>query len=221
MKGEYVLKKNKKYILLCIVFVFVLFPMNSFAKVKTKPNLIWFGDSRTVGLGIAVYSYVPTGMPYAIIQKHIVAKSGADYNWAKKEGYKELKKRLKKHPRSNVIINFGINDLRIGKDRSSGYIKLIKKIKKRFPKTKIYYMSINPVACNPNYFYIPTQKRANTLNHQIQLYNKKMKKKLPKYCKYINTNQKLHFSYDDGLHYTHNTYLKISKYITGKKKLKK
>ena len=67
LKGEYVLKKNKKYILLCIVFVFVLFPMNSFAKVKTKPNLIWFGDSRTVGLGTAVYSYVPTGMPYTII----------------------------------------------------------------------------------------------------------------------------------------------------------
>lgn len=222
--------KNKNYffryiqlqkLTLIFLFCFLLLSCPVQAKVVKKPSkIIWFGDSRTVGLGINSYGYKTTGFPAAINRKHVVALSGATYDWARGKGYQQLKKRLKNRKTAVVIFNFGVNDIRRGQILAKKYIKLVKKVHKKFPKVKIYYMSINPVRCNPDYKYVTTQKQANLINHHISLFNSYIKKHLPKYCKYINTRNHIKFVFYDGLHYNPGTYQNISKYVTGKKRLK-
>lgn len=220
----------KKLIIYLILFVNVfLYGVNVYgiqgeAKVleeKQQKSLIWFGDSRTVYFAKAVYGYkAQKGVrPLTILKKHVVARRSATYDWAQGQGYKELIKRLKKRPDSTVIFNFGVNDIGKGYRHNSKYLNLIRKIHKKYSKTQIYFMSINPVKANSKNPYAKTVKKARSMNQKIMRFNHYIHKNLPKSCKYINTNQKIKFRYIDGLHYKNQTYRDIAYYITGERRI--
>ncbi len=219
-----------KKIFLFFLFSAVLFSTLLMAKKKTfaavipqdrQSSLIWFGDSRTVRFGKAVYGYKSKGYPPTIIKKHIIAKASTTLSWARGTGYRKLSKRLKKRPDSTVIFNFGVNDIGRGQNHRTGYLSLIKKIHSRFPLARLCFMSVNPVRASSRNPYAKSGSRAAGVNRRIASFNSYISNHLPKGCIYINTNRHVHFSYLDGLHYTKATYRRISFYVTGRKKLKK
>ena len=186
-----------------------------------QSDLIWFGDSRTVRFGKAVYGYKSKGYPETILKKHVVARAASTLSWARGKGYRKLVKRLKKRPNAIVIFNFGVNDIGRRQNHKKGYLKLIRKIHRRFPKASLYFMSVNPVASSSRNPYAKSRSGARTVNRKIASFNFYIRNHLPKGCTYINTNQHVKFSYLDGLHYTRASYRRISYYVTGKRKLNK
>ena len=220
------LKKNIFLCLLISIMFFTLYIGKDTSKAAVIPasrqsDLIWFGDSRTVRLGKAVYGYKAKGHPQPILKKHIVARASSTLSWAGGTGYRQLAKRLKKRPDSIVIFNFGVNDIGRRQDHKSGYLRLIRKIHRRFPRVTLCFMSVNPVTAASRNPYAKSRSRALSVNRRIASFNSYMRKRLPRACVYINTNQNVKFSYLDGLHYTKATYRRISYYVTGKKKLNK
>lgn len=151
----------------------------------------WVGDSRTVGLGIAVG-----------ISSKCIAKVGEGHNWYITTAEKKLKKALKKKPTATVVLNFGVNDhVNITK-----YINSYRKLIKEYPKAKIYFMSVNPITSKYTAGYIS--------NAKINSFNKKLKAAFPD--RYLDVNsylKKSGFKTVDGLHYTTATYKKIYNYV--------
>ena len=186
-------------------------------------KLIWFGDSRTVFFGETVYGYKPKKgvYPATILRRHVVARRTSMCGWANGTGYKELSKRLKKHPDAIVIFNFGVNDIGRGYDHRGSYRKLINKIHRKFPQVQLYFMSVNPVRASSGNPYAKNSYKARQVNQRIAAFNSYIKKHLPKGYGYINTYKKVKFRYKDGLHYTNRTYKDIAYYVTGRKKLGK
>ena len=189
---------------------------------EQESKLIWFGDSRTVFLGETVYGYkTKKGVyPGTILRRHVVARRTSMHGWANGTGYKELSKRLKKHPDAVVIFNFGVNDIGRGHDHRDSYRKLIQKIHKKFPKVQLYFMSVNPVSASSRNPYARNSRKAREMNQKIASFNAYIKKHLPRRCRYIDTNRKVKFHYKDGLHYTGQTYKNIARYVIGKRKLR-
>ncbi len=185
-------------------------------------KVIWFGDSRTVFFAKAVYgSKAKKGVrPATILNSHVVARRSAAYSWAKGGGFRQLAKRLKARPDSVVIFNFGVNDLGRGYNRKSSYVKLVKKICRKFPHATVCIMSVNPVKASSRNPYARTSSRANRLNRKIDSFNRYMYKHLYRSCLYINTNKAVKFYYKDGLHYTYRTYRNIAYYVFGYYRLK-
>ena len=184
-------------------------------------KVIWFGDSRTVFFAKAVYGSKPKKgvRPTTILNSHVVARRSATYSWANGGGYRALARRLKARPDSVVIFNFGVNDLGRGYNRKGSYVKLVKKICRKFSKATICIMSVNPVKASSRNPYARTSARAERLNRKINAFNRYMYRHLYQSCPYINTNKAVKFSYKDGLHYTNRTYRNIAYYIFGYAKL--
>ena len=180
-------------------------------------KVIWFGDSRTVFFAKAVYgSKAKKGVwPTTILNSHVVARRSAAFSWANGGGYRALAKRLKARPDSVVIFNFGVNDLGRGYNRKGSYVKLVKKICRKFPKATVCIMSVNPVKASSRNPYAKTKSRAAGLNRKINAFNRYMYRHLYQSCPYINTNKDVKFSYKDGLHYTYRTYRNIAYYVFG------
>jgi len=115
----------------------------------------------------------------------------------------------------------GINDIIKGNHHADDYLKLIRKIHKKFPKASIYFMSVNPIMNIPGRRYGFVGMRAHEINKKSKAFNSYIKRHLPKKCGYINTWSKVRFTYKDCLHYNKYTYRRICKYVTGKRTLKK
>ena len=222
------MKKRKLFLILTLVlFLFGAgcSVRNTQAAVVQKsqvPKLIWFGDSRTVFFGETVYGYKPRKgvYPATILRRHVVARRTSMHGWANGTGYKELAKRLKKHPDAVVIFNFGVNDIGRGYDHKNSYRRLLHRIHKKFPQVQLYFMSVNPVSASSRNPYAKNSWKARQMNQKIAAFNSYMKKHLPRGYGYINTYKKVKFRYKDGLHYTGQTYRNIARYVTGKKKLR-
>ncbi len=233
------IKRNKKcspcsHIVSCLSFMTLALLLSGFLLFKAparaaviKPgqesSLIWFGDSRTVYFASAVYGYKPKKhtRPLTVYKKHVVAKSGTTLGWARGTGYRKLCKRLKKNPAATVIMNFGVNDIGRGYDHKGGYLSLIRKIHKKYPRATLCFMSVNPVKASSRNPYARTRAKAKRVNQRIASFNSYIHNKLPKGCVYINSNRNVSFSYKDGLHYTKAAYRRICRYVTGKKRLSK
>lgn len=161
---------------------------------KTGKVDYWVGDSRTVGLGIAMG-----------ISNKCIAKVGEGHSWYLTTAEKRLKKALKKNPKATVVLNFGVNDhVNITK-----YINSYKKLLNAYPNAKIYFMSVNPIDSKYKSGYVS--------NAKINSFNKKLKAAFPQ--RYIDTNsylKKKGFKTVDGLHYTVATYKKIYNYVLSK-----
>ena len=152
-------------------------------------NLVFVGDSRTVGMQSAVGSNDTWS-----------GKVSAGLDWMKSSGVPNVEGKIGNG--SAVIILMGVNDLY----RSDGYISYINE-KASTWASKVaytYFVSVNP-----------TEGSYNHLNSDIYSFNQKLKGGLSNVT-YIDTNSYLKsngFSTTDGLHYTSDTYNKIYNYI--------
>lgn len=160
-------------------------------KVEDEPrSYIFCGDSRTRQLEEALGR---SDIQY-------VAKSGRGYSWFVREGLPELDKLLKRNPKVNVILNFGVNDL----PNINRYVSLYHKLIANYPKTRFYIESVNPI---DETVYTPTSKVSTA---KIQKFNSAMKREFSQ--QYIDMYQYLStFGFDtlDGVHYTASTYQRI------------
>lgn len=215
------MKKSLNIMLFLLAFICVFYKNVTIVWAKdgqnnvieeNRKNVIWFGDSRTVYLGKAVYGYKISDNK-KIYNNRIVARRSTQYSWANGSGYKLLKKRLDKHPGKTVIFNFGINDIGHGHDHKKSYIKLIQRIHKKYPKVRLCIMSVNPVKASRKNPYAKTKNAADRMNQKIIRFNSYIRRNMPKGCIYIDTNKNIIFSYIDGLHYTKATYRRIEKYV--------
>lgn len=167
---------------------------------NTKSELIFVGDSRTVGMqqvigGEATY----------------IGKVGEGYNWFTKKALKKLEKELLDYPASTVILNFGINDL----GNINSYISAYQQLMNAYPQTKFVFAAVYPVEQKlaKSYGYQVT-------NQQIQAFNAQMKAAFP--AQYVDTYSYLMAggfiqakgkSTVDGIHYTAEGYQAIYSYI--------
>ena len=197
---------------LCSIILVLAVVLSVFVPVKTVQakacKTVWVGDSRAVGLKKTVKTK----------SCKFIAKGGMSYRWFKETAIPKLKKTLKKNPDRDVVINMGVNDcanILVGGVETSGkYIKDINKLVKKYPDTRFYFLSVNPVDGNyPTSYNKKGYLSAKELNKKINKFNKTIKKK----CKasYIDCSSHLKdkgFSTIDGIHYTAKTYQEIYDY---------
>ncbi|WP_307982089.1 LytTR family transcriptional regulator DNA-binding domain-containing protein, partial [uncultured Haemophilus sp.] len=134
-----------------------------------------------------------------------VYKYGRGYNWFVNEGILELKKLLLVYPQSDVILNFGVNDL----GNISKYIQIYQELINTYPKAHFYVMAVNPV----DDVKYPSLVQRNKTTKLVTIFNSILKSAFPD-C-YIDTYSYLESSgYEtlDGCHYTTATCLKIYHY---------
>lgn len=152
-------------------------------------NLVFIGDSRTVGMQTAVGGSDTWS-----------GKVSAGLDWMKSSGVPNAEGSIKNG--SAVIILMGVNDLY----RPDSYISYINQKAGEWSSkgATTYFVSVNP-----------TEGSYSHLNSDINSFNQKLQSGLSN-VRYIDTNSYLQqngFSTTDGLHYTSDTYQKIYNYI--------
>lgn len=152
-------------------------------------NLIFVGDSRTVGMQSAVGGNDTWS-----------GKVSAGLDWMKSTGVPNIEGKIGRG--SAVIILMGVNDLY----QSDNYISYINEKASAWSAkgARTYFVSVNP-----------TDGSYSNLNSDIDSFNQKLKKGLSN-ASYIDSNSYLKsngYSTKDGLHYTNDTYNKIYNYI--------
>lgn len=190
----------------------------------TKHQMVYFvGDSRTVGLQLALGNSAPSNVDF-------VCKGNQGLDWFRQTGYRELLQKLSKQSRKTkkaVIINLGVNDM----SNINTYVVYMRKVSENLKQNyncDMYYLSVNPV----NSAMIRSYGAGTRTEAQVAAFNKTIYRKL---CSgsdrafiYINTCtnlQKYGWSsnrYDagiyDGLHYSVETTLRIYDYCIRKLK---
>ena len=188
----------------------------------TKHQMVYFvGDSRTVGLQLALGNSAPSNVDF-------VCKGNQGLDWFRQTGYRELLWKLSKQSRKTkkaVIINLGVNDM----SNINTYVVYMRKVSENLKQNyncDMYYLSVNPV----NSAMIRSYGAGTRTEAQVAAFNKTIYQKL---CSgsdrafiYINTCtnlQKYGWSsnrYDagiyDGLHYSVETTLRIYGYCIRK-----
>ena len=152
-------------------------------------NLIFVGDSRTVGMQSAVGGNDTWS-----------GKVSAGLDWMQSTGVPNIEGSIGNG--SGVVILMGVNDLY----RASSYLSYINEKANTWASSgaHTYFVSVNP-----------TEGSYSNLNSDITTFNQKLKSGLSNVT-YIDTNTYLKqngFSTTDGLHYTSDTYKKIYNYI--------
>ena len=162
---------------------------------------VFCGDSRTVLMSQTI------NKP----EHEYIAKSGQGYLWFRSTGMGLLQEYLNEHPKSNVVLNLGVNDV----VNCSKYITLYRELFKMYPSTRFYIMSVNPVD-DVNYPDIVNRHKST---EEVEAFNRKMKETFP--IRYIDTYsylQTVGFETLDGVHYTDQTYWDIYHYAMEKMK---
>ena len=188
----------------------------------TKHQMVYFvGDSRTVGLQLALGNSAPSNVDF-------VCKGNQGLDWFRQTGYRELLRKLSKQSRKTkkaVIINLGVNDM----SNINTYVVYMRKVSENLKQNyncDMYYLSVNPV----NSAMIRSYGAGTRTEAQVAAFNKTIYQKL---CSgsdrafiYINTCtnlQKYGWSSNryeagiyDGLHYSVETTLRIYGYCIRK-----
>ena len=180
----------------------------------TKHQMVYFvGDSRTVGLQLALGNSAPSNVDF-------VCKGNQGLDWFRQKLSKQSRKTKKA-----VIINLGVNDM----SNINTYVVYMRKVSENLKQNyncDMYYLSVNPV----NSAMIRSYGAGTRTEAQVAAFNKTIYQKL---CSgsdrafiYINTCtnlQKYGWSsnrYDagiyDGLHYSVETTLRIYGYCIRK-----
>lgn len=163
-----------------------------------KGDYIFVGDSRMVGMEI---SKAPANTKY-------IAKESEGYNWLKKTGGVTLQYYLKANPKVKVVLALGVNDM----GNINSYISYYKNLIKKYPKTKFYILSVNPVEEKAGKRYSGYVK-----NSQIKSFNNKLYKAFS--SRYINAYSYMWengYETFDGLHYTVPVYQDLYDFIVKK-----
>ena len=157
---------------------------------KAKYTYIFTGDSRTVGMELAVGSKHP--------ETKFIAQISIGYSWMKNNAIPQIVSSMSNN--TKIVFLFGVNDLH----NIDNYIKEYKTFEKQYKNSnKIYYVSVNPV-----------NNEVSVTNEQIENFNIKLKEFAGN--RYIDTYSMLKkdgYSSSDGLHYDTSTNEKIYNYI--------
>ena len=162
----------------------------------SKNNVLWVGDSRTVGLMNTV------GGKYIA---EVGVPSSKLYDW---------RNEILKYTGYNIIFWMGVNGLDYG-----SYLNFLKTLPSDFIKhNKIYVMSVTPGNSK-----LAANYGMSINNNDIKAFNKIVKENLPSYVTYIDmyskmTNNPTYWSTEDGVHYNNITYKNIriwTKELTG------
>ncbi len=93
-------------------------------------SAIWVGDSRTLGMQKAVAN-----------SDVYIGAEGEGYKWFVETGLDEMRDAIKSHPKSVVVLNFGVNDY----DNLDRYMELYQSLPEEYPDTHFYFLSVNPI----------------------------------------------------------------------------
>ena len=175
------------------------------SRVK-EHQIIWVGDSRTLGLGNALHKVERPD------EDLFVGKVGEGVRWFREEGMSEMSTAIAEHPDVPVVLNFGVNDPQLVDDYVVAYWDVIRE----HPDTDFYILSVNPLdeefliedgQVNESVF-----DDINSLN--VARMNVKLKEEFG--SRYIDSASYLKtegFETVDGLHFSTNTYLEIHDYV--------
>lgn len=193
--------------------------------------MVFVGDSRTHAMGLTMNSEFDRR---TMKNAEFVAKSGADLNWFRKTGYRQLMKVVNANKSGKplaIVFNFGVNDLKHGvgdvsfdvDGQAKRYIRYFTQIAAQLKakNCQLYYMSVNPI----NSSMLP--KKGNRTESEIFRFNWLLKRGLAADYKYIDTNTYLLKNgyttgristdeVDDGIHYQRRTYKRIYSYCIRK-----
>lgn len=149
-------------------------------------QVIFVGDSRTVGMGNAVNDTCT-----------YIGKDGEGYDWLTAVGASQLAAALESDPDVPVFLNFGVND----PENVSLYIDCYRSLMQTYPNTPFYLLSVNPLSDNTDF---------NTTNEMVELFNATVKDAFPdQYLDCYSYLKENGFETVDGLHYTQETYQSI------------
>ena len=158
-------------------------------------QLIFVGDSRTVGMGNAE-KQLGAGCIY-------IGETGEGYYWFTENGIHQMEDAILQYPNAPVILNLGVND----PDMIHHYLELYSTFKEKYPAAEFYYMSVNPV----------TDDAVHITNTEIADFNAKLREAFPE--QYLDSNTYLRikeFESVDGVHYSEDTYCEIHDFVVEK-----
>ena len=156
-------------------------------------QIIFLGDSRTVGMG-----YAEKDLGDLCIY---IGESGEGYDWLLEHGIEQLDEAIRDWPAAPVVINFGVNDC----DAVNKYIEVYRELEKGYPDTDFYYLSVNPV----------TRESPHVPLEDVLAFNRKLRSAFP--AQYIDScSVMLEDGFDDvdGVHYTEEQYCWIHDFAT-------
>ncbi len=180
-------------------------PEGTAASVK-KHQIIWVGDSRTLGLRDALRKTERKD------DDVFVGKVGEGVHWFQEEGIGELADMIEQYPDLPVVMNLGVNDPQLINEYVVTYWDVIEE----WPDTDFYILSVNPI---DEEFLIEDGlvdesvfTDINSLN--VARMNVKLKSEFG--SRYIDSASYLKsdgFETVDGLHFSTSTYLKIHDFV--------
>ncbi len=219
------LKKDMN-LLNCIflLFVFVMsfsffYPNYKFETRLIDDNLDILKKNKVIIIGDSRFKHILNNKNEYFIPLNfdIIADSGKEVKWFQNDALKTLSNKIDNSPLYHVIINMGVNDIQFYRpfdDDILLYQKIIKNLKKEYPKVNFYFLSINPVDEDVIKAYYPGNHRTNS---EIKYFNNLMfefsKKNNLIFC---SSYDNVVFNIPDGLHYDTTTNQRIIDYINNK-----
>ncbi len=171
-----------------------------------KHQIIWVGDSRTLGLRDALHK------TERVDDDIFVGKVGEGVHWFQDEGIPELDEAIRANPRLPVVMNLGVNDPQLVDE----YIETYWDVIKAYPDTSFYILSVNPldeeVLLEDGLVEEAVFEDINSLN--VARMNVRLKEEFE--SRYIDSASYLKsdgFDTVDGLHFSTETYLKIHDFV--------
>ena len=149
-------------------------------------DLIFYGDSRVVGMSYTADSY------------HYVGKEGAGYSWMSGEGLTYLEEQMKSWPDADIVFCFGVNDL----GNLSSYISFYQSFEEKYPDRRFWYMSVTPV-----YDGLAASSGSTVKNADIETFNQGLETAFPEqYLDCYSYLKEYGYNAQDGIHYDGDTY---------------
>ncbi len=173
--------------------------------VKTH-QIIWVGDSRTLGLRDALHKTERADNDI------FVGKVGEGVHWFQEEGISEMDEAIRANPDLPVVMNLGVNDPQLVDE----YIETYWEVIKAYPDTSFYILSVNPLdeefLLEDGLVEDAVFEDINSLN--VARMNVRLKEEFA--SRYIDSASYLKsdgFDTVDGLHFSTETYLKIHDFV--------
>ena len=164
-----------------------------FRKEKQElEGVIMVGDSRTIGMQKAM-----AGLQDPFIY---IGESGEGYSWFTDFALEEMDDAIKAHPTWPVVLNLGVNDT----DLVMEYITLYQSFTGRYPDTRFFYLSVNPL----------TNESISVTDDEVVVFNRYLETAFPEsYLDSYSMLKKEGFESADGVHYSDDTYRRIHEFI--------
>ncbi len=197
--GDYYVDSKGARMTNCVVDGYYLGEDGKKTVQKFTGKYIFVGDSRILEMKNVI---APADTLY-------IAKVNTGYPWLQSDAGPLLEEHLKLNPNVKVVLAFGTNDL----GNIESYITYYRDLIKKYPKTEIHVLSVNPV----------DEKKGKECgysikNTQIVAFDKKLRAAFgtPVYInsyKYIKSRG---VDTRDGVHYEEQVYVDLYNFITGK-----